>query len=177
MKVQAVDKQDKPLKLISRKKAHKELILHRAVSVFVVNSKGELLLQQRSRFKKLWPLFWSNTCCTHSQENEPPLQSAQRRLYQEMGLRLKLKPIFKLSYCFEYKNGEGECELTWVFIARYNKETIKPDPQEAADFKWIGLPELKKQINKNSGQFTPWFKKIITSRKFITELGREMEND
>jgi isopentenyl-diphosphate Delta-isomerase len=169
MKVTVVDKKDNKIKTIDRQKAHQKLLLHRAISIIVINKKGEILLQQRSRQKKYWPLYWTNSCCTHPQPQETYLKAGKRRLVQELGLKLKLKPIFKHSYCFKYKNKGGECELTQVFLAKYNKEKIKPDPTQIKTVKWLSLDKIKKQM-KTENNFTPWFKKIIKDQRFKKAL-------
>ena len=76
-------------------------ILHRAFSVFLFNDRGELLLQQRSADKRLWPMYWTNTCCSHPRQGESMQVATERRLQQELNTASTLEFIYK----FEYQAG------------------------------------------------------------------------
>ena len=71
-------------------------VLHRAFSIFVFNSDNELLLQQRSPSKMLWPGYWSNTCCSHPRRGEAMATAVTRRLEQELGFTCPLEYLVQV---------------------------------------------------------------------------------
>ncbi len=167
-----VDQKDKIIGFESKEKCHHgNGILHRAFSIFIFNDKKQLLIQQRSKFKKLWPLYWSNTCCSHPSLNESYKEAAERRLKEEMGINCRLKFLYKFQYKTKYKNIGSESEICNVFTGKSNDKII-PNPEEVADYKWVDLSELKKDINKNPGKYTPWFKMEI--KKMFSSYKKEM---
>lgn len=169
-KLIAVNKQDKILGYKTWQECHSlKSILHRAFSIFVVNNKGEILLQKRSKYKPLWPLFWSNTCCSHPRKGETIKEVAERRLKEELGFTTLLKEIFKFSYRAVYKNIGSENEVCTVLVGKYNGK-ITPNKKEVADYRWISLTQLKKEIKEKPEIFTPWFRKIIKNKKFAEYL-------
>ena len=134
--------------------------LHRAISIVIFNSQNQLLLQKRSRQKPLFPLFWSNTCCTHPQPGETSLQAANRRLFEEMGLKTKLKFLYKFTYQAPYNSKLSEHELDSVFLG-CSDDQPQPNPQEAADFKYLTLDQINQDIKNHPKKYTPWFKLIL----------------
>jgi len=159
-KVVLVDKNDKPLGLRDKTECHLgKGILHRAFSVFVFN-KTQLLLQQRSSEKFLWPLYWSNTCCSHPLQKEDYLEAAKRRLKEEMGFVCQLKFLGKFCYQASYQHKGSENELCAVLQGEYQGE-VNPDPKEVAAWKWVDFKELKKDVKLSPGKYTPWFKMEI----------------
>jgi len=184
IKIIAVDENNKFLKFVNKDIAHQvKGILHRAFSIFIFNSCGELLLQQRSKYKKLWPLYWSNTCCSHPKANAKDAKrentenvkknltkQAEKRLKEEMGFTCKLKPLFKFYYKAVYKKTGSENELCTVFLGRYQGQRIVPDEKEAADYRWLSLDRLNKKINENPGIYTPWLKKMIKDKKINSAI-------
>lgn len=160
-KVLVVDKNDRVLGLQDKLKCHSgKGILHRAFSVFIFNKKSELLLQQRSKQKLLWPLYWSNTCCSHSRPGESYEQAGQRRLQAEMGFSCPIEKIGIFRYRASYKDKGSENELCTVLRGVYGGE-VSLNKKEAAAYKWVDLEELKKDILVNSGEYTPWLKMEI----------------
>ena len=132
-------------------------ILHRAFSIFIFNDKKELLLQKRSAGKRLWPLYWSNSCCSHPRKGETYEYATHRRLEEELGLKTKLIYLYKFQYQAHYKNVGSENELCAVYIGQSNDVPIVNDT-EIAEWKYISMDELDSQLAKNPDQFTPWFK-------------------
>jgi isopentenyl-diphosphate Delta-isomerase len=134
--------------------------LHRAVSILIFTHDHKLLLQQRSSHKPLWPLFWSNTCCTHLQPNQTNLDCAKQRLEEEMGISTNLNYKYTFEYQARYNQQLSEHELDAVFFGRTDQ---KPnlDPKEAADFKYLSYPELVADIKLKPDQYTPWLKLIL----------------
>lgn len=89
-KVILVDEQDNPIGLMEKLEAHQKALLHRAFSVFILNDKGEIMLQQRAANKYHSPNLWTNTCCSHPREGETTIEAGKRRLQEEMGLSQSL---------------------------------------------------------------------------------------
>ena len=135
--------------------------LHRAVSVVILDPSGKkMLLQKRAKGKPTWPLFWSNACCTHPLKEESYLECASRRLEEEMGFWVPLTEKFRFIYQAEYDQIWGEYEYDVMFEGKY-EGLVKPDPQEAADWKWIEVKELLADVKQNQDIYTPWFKIIL----------------
>ncbi len=159
-KVILVDKNDQEIGSEEKMKAHQAGILHRAFSVLVFNSKGELLLQKRQKIKYHCPGLWTNTCCSHPRSGETLQQATHRRLKEEMGFDCQLKEVFSFIYQAKFDNGLTENEYDQVFVGKFDGQP-KPNPDEVDGWKWISIKGLKKDINKNPGKYTPWSKIII----------------
>ncbi|MBM3303619.1 MAG: isopentenyl-diphosphate Delta-isomerase [Candidatus Aenigmarchaeota archaeon] len=156
-----VDENDREAGSEEKLKAHQNGgRLHRAFSVFVFNSRGEMLLQQRAMDKYHCAGLWTNTCCSHQHPDETTGQAAHRKLKQEMGFDVPLREIFKFTYRTEFSNGLTEHELDHVFVGRFDG-VVKPNPEEAAGFRWVGLDELRKDVKANPEAYTPWFKIVL----------------
>jgi isopentenyl-diphosphate delta-isomerase len=131
-----VDEDNNELGLMEKQQAHISGLLHRAFSVFIFNSKGELLLQQRAEDKYHSPMKWTNTCCSHPRENETFLEGAKRRLEEEMGFQCELSEKFHFIYKAKLDNELFEHELDYVFTGTYDGE-IQINTDEVNDYKWI----------------------------------------
>lgn len=159
-KVILVDKNDQIIGSEEKMKAHQLGKLHRAFSIFIFNSKGELLLQKRQKIKYHCGGLWSNTCCSHPRPGETLQQATHRRLKQEMGFDCKLKQAFSFIYKAKFNNGLTENEYDHVFIGKFDGKP-KPNKAEVDGWKWISINELKKDILKNSKKYTPWLKIMV----------------
>jgi len=155
-----VDEQDNSLGLMEKQQAHVAGLLHRAFSVFVFNSKGELLLQQRADDKYHSPMLWTNTCCSHPRDGETYLEAAHRRLKEEMGFDCELEEKFHFIYKARLGTDLFEHELDYVFTGFYDGE-IQINKEEVEDFKWIPMDELISDMNTNPGSYTIWFRIIF----------------
>lgn len=159
-----VDKDDNEVGSGEKLKCHLgEGILHRAFSIFIFNNKNELLLQQRGKEKLLWPLYWSNTCCSHPRKGEDYVKAAERRLKEEMGFSCPVEFVGKFQYQVPYENIGSENELCGVLAGVYNNGVIA-NPSEVEDWKWVDYKDLLDDVYKNPDKYTPWFK--IELRKF-----------
>ncbi len=152
-----VDENNRKIGVAEKIKAHKEGQLHRAFSIFVFNSKNELLLQQRAKTKYHSGGLWSNTVCSHPRPDETYQQAVHRRLKEEMGFDCPLKKAFCFIYKSCFQNGLIENEYDCVFIGRFNGKP-KPDSEEIMNYKWIPVKELKHDITRNPGKYTVWLK-------------------
>ena len=152
-----VDENDHPIGLMEKQAAHVEPHLHRAFSVFVFNSKGELLLQQRALSKYHSPGLWTNTCCSHPRNGETVMQAASRRLMEEMGLQCDLREVYTFIYKAPVGGGLTEHEFDHVLLGHIDEApTINTD--EVASWKYMGLDDLQHDINAHPEQYTEWFK-------------------
>ena len=132
-------------------------ILHRAFSVFLFNDRGELLLQQRSAVKRLWPMYWTNTCCSHPRRGESMQVATERRLQQELNTASTLEFIYKFEYQARFGNLGSENELCWVHLGRVEREATANDAEIAA-LLYADTNTLQAEIASNPDDFTPWFK-------------------
>lgn len=162
-----VDKNDKKIGEMEKHKAHREARLHRAFSVFLFNSNEELMLQQRAASKYHSPSLWGNSCDGHPRVHETVVEGGERRLIEEMGIVCKLKKQFGFIYKVKLGKGMSEHEFDYVLIGKFNG-IPKLNPDEASDWKWIELKELKKQVKQNPKKFTSWFKIVL--KKYLKEL-------
>jgi isopentenyl-diphosphate Delta-isomerase len=155
-----VDENDNEIGSGEKLEVHQQAKLHRAFSILVFNSKGELLIQQRAKDKYHCPGIWANTCCSHPRVGETTIEAAHRRLVEEMGFDCPLEEKHSFVYKAEFDNGLTEHEFDHVLIGQYNGQ-ISTNPQEVDDSQWISLVELKKDIAVNPSKYAPWFKIII----------------
>lgn len=137
--------------------AHRKGALHRAFSVFIFNSTGQLLLQQRALDKYHSAGLWTNTCCSHPRLGEFTPDAAHRRLQEEMGLDCELTELFQFSYRHEFENGMIENEYDHVFMG-ISDELPLPDPAEVAGFRYIDTDLLLFELLEQPDQYTAWFK-------------------
>jgi isopentenyl-diphosphate delta-isomerase len=149
--------------------AHKKGIRHLAVSIFLFNSQDQLLLQQRSFTKYHSAGKWSNTCCTHPRTNEEPVEAAQRRLSEEMGMQADIKEAFTFSYMADVGSGLIENEFDHIFIGHTEVEPI-PDPAEVCDWIWAVPEQLDQDILNNKIKYAAWFLKLWPELKKYLRL-------
>lgn len=166
-----VDLNDQPVGFAEKMQAHRENLCHRAFSIFIFrkNPGLELLLQQRSAQKYHSPLLWTNTCCSHPRPNEGILQAGLRRLPEEMNISADLKSIGYFHYTAAFDNGLYENEVDYVLYGFVSADQIiHPNPEEAANHRWISIPALQQELKNHPQQFTPWLPKALT---FLREQG------
>jgi len=152
-----VDRNDREIGYEDKMKPHLEGRLHRAFSVFVFNSDGKMLLQKRAKSKYHSGGLWTNACCSHPRKGEKTDGAAHRRLSEEMGFDCPLEERFTFIYKAKLDRGLTEHEFDHVFTGTYDGE-VKPNPEEADGFDWVGIENLKKDIKMNSRNYTVWFK-------------------
>ena len=155
-----VNEKDEPIGLMPKMEAHEKAVLHRAFSVFVLNSKNEIMLQQRAHHKYHSPLLWTNTCCSHQREGETNIQAGSRRLFEEMGFKTDLKELFHFIYKAPFDNGLTEHELDHVMIGYYN-DAPNINSEEVEDWKWMPIEAVKTDIQNHPDLYTIWFKIIF----------------
>ena len=159
-KVILVNENDEPVGLMPKLEAHEKALLHRAFSVFILNERNEIMLQQRAQHKYHSPLLWTNTCCSHQREGESNVEAGTRRLQEEMGFSVPLKELFHFIYKAPFVNGLTEHELDHVMIGYYNDEPII-NPDEVEAWKWMKIEEVKEDMILHPEKYTVWFRIIF----------------
>jgi isopentenyl-diphosphate delta-isomerase len=153
-----VNHDDEIVDYLPRAKCHAgDGILHRAFSIHIFNRQNQILLQQRSSQKQLWPLYWSNSCCSHPRAGETTHEAAQRRLGEELGISAALEYVYKFSYQARYNDAGSENELCSVFIGRHDGP-LEIDDSEIADWRFVAIGALEHGLEHHPERFTPWFK-------------------
>jgi isopentenyl-diphosphate delta-isomerase len=153
-----VDAADRVVGRLSKTRCHEgKGVLHRAFSLMIFNTAGDLLIQQRSASKRLWPLYWSNSCCSHPRSGEDMETATRRRLQEELGIACPLQFLYKFQYQAQFDATGSEHELCSVFIGTC-AEPIAVDPNEISAWRWVDPYELESQLTSPVGvKFTPWF--------------------
>lgn len=152
-----VDEHDTPLGTMEKIEAHKKGVLHRAFSVFIFNSKNELLLQQRAFTKYHSAGLWTNTCCSHPRAGEDNKAAAIRRLREEMGIETDLQYKTNFIYKILFNNGLTEHEYDHIYTGYSNHSPII-NKEEVNAYRWESIEKLKEQIKTQPEQFTYWFR-------------------
>lgn len=151
-------------------------IRHRAFSLFVFNPAGELLIQRRAAGKRLWPNYWSNSCCSHPRVGEVMAQAVVRRLAQELGLATQPQFVYKFEYVAGFGSLGTEHELCSVFLGRARTEPVI-NTTEISAWRWIGADDLDRELDLDDGRFTPWFKlewtRLRTEHRAVLDLFTE----
>ena len=159
-----VNPEDKVLGLMEKQQAHINGLLHRAFSVFLFNSNGEMLLQKRASGKYHSPLKWTNAVCSHPRSEETYLEGAKRRVKEELGIDVELSEKFNFIYKADVGNGLWEHELDHVFTGTFEGEFYL-NKDEVEEVRYIYLENLNKEISESPDHFTEWFKIILEEYK------------
>ncbi len=155
-----VDTADNETGVMEKMEAHRKALLHRAISVFIFNSKGEWLLQKRALDKYHSGGLWTNTCCSHPFPGESNLAASNRRLSEEMGINANLKELFSFIYQEKLDHDLTEHELDHVFFG-ISDELPQINTEEVMDWKYVSYFKLYKDIQSNPQNYTVWFRKIV----------------
>ncbi|MDD5040661.1 MAG: isopentenyl-diphosphate Delta-isomerase [Patescibacteria group bacterium] len=152
-------------------KAHRDGSLHRAFSIFIFNSRGELLIQQRKKTKYHSGGLWSNTVCSHPRPGETYARAVHRRLREEMGFDCPMRRAFCFIYRAPFQNGLIENEYDCVYVGRF--DGIPHDnPAEIMNWKWVTIPALRRDIRKRPWKYSVWLKialpRVKQSRRILS---------
>lgn len=155
-----VDADDRVVGHLDKERCHDgDGALHRAFSVFLFDDAGRLLIQRRSAAKRLWPLFWSNSCCSHPRRGEETAAAALRRIDEELGVRTALRFLYRFEYRAQFRDRGSEHELCSVFVGSLGSgSAVHANPDEIDDWRWITGAELEDDLAANPAGYTPWFK-------------------
>jgi len=151
-----VDEHDNAIAEAGKIEVHKKGILHRAFSVFVFNSEGKWLLQQRAEDKYHSAGLWTNTCCSHPRRGEVTEEAAVKRLNEEMGIVCGLKYMFNFTYKASFENGLTEHEFDHIFSG-YSDDLPVINKAEVKAYKYLSTEEIRSEINDKPETFTRWF--------------------
>ena len=161
-----VDDTDNPVGTMEKMEAHQKALLHRAFSVFIFNSKGEMLLQRRAPGKYHSPGLWTNACCSHPRPGEDTQVAAMRRMREELGFSTPLEKRLEFVYRTEFGNGLTEHEFDHVFVGQYDG-AIRPDPTEISDYCYRGIADIRSDLQICPEKYTTWFSlafKLVTHK-------------
>ena len=151
-----VNESDETIGVMDKMEAHRKGELHRAFSVFIFNSKGEMLLQQRAMNKYHSGGLWTNACCSHPGPGEETKEAANRRLKEEMGFETDLKKIFDFVYRSEFENGLIEHEFDHIFVGEFERDIVM-NREEVKDFCYKKLDEIRDSLAMQPQKYTAWF--------------------
>ena len=168
-----VEKNNKVLGTAPKLQAHNyNTPLHRGFSLFIFNKKGELLLQQRGRKKKTWPLVWSNSCCGHPMLNESNIDAAKRRLQFELGI--SDADVFEIISDFRYKvklDNIVENEICPILISFTNQKTTI-NKNEVNKIEWVTWDKFIEDIRNDPDRYSPWCvmetEQLMNNTKFVS---------
>ena len=153
-----VDSDDNQTGTMSKALCHDgDGVLHRAFSVFLFDDEGRLLLQQRAAGKRLWPMFWSNSCCSHPRQGEDINEAVARRLNDELHTDSESEFVYKFTYQARFGDLGSEHELCHVFLGRVMGDP-SPNTNEIAATRYVSAAKLEAEFLAAPEQFTPWFK-------------------
>jgi isopentenyl-diphosphate delta-isomerase len=155
-----VNEQDEPIGLMEKMEAHEKGVLHRAFSILIFNSNGEMLLQQRALSKYHSPGLWTNACCSHPRDGETVLEAANRRLSEEMGMQTDLTILTHFIYKADFDNGLTEHELDYVLRGITNDSPLI-NQEEVHDYRWINTADLSQWVKSTPSDFTVWFLELF----------------
>jgi len=167
-----VDDQDREIGVMDKVEAHRgQGRLHRAISVFLFNNQGQLLLQQRSSQKIVGAGQWANTCCGNVRPGESYEECAHRRLQAELGIEgVALTPVLMFQYAVKCNAEFSERELDQIFVGKFNDE-VQPNPAEVSAWRWANFEEL---IGVKGIEYAPWFCLMMEAEAVLKNIKKEM---
>lgn len=155
-----VDAEDRPVGTMAKLAAHESGRLHRAISVYLFNRAGELLIQRRAMTKYHCGGQWANTCCSHPVPGETVADAASRRLREEMGVSVPLRAVFSMTYRVPVSDGLEEHEYLHVFVGQCDEDPV-PDPDEADAWQFVPLATLQQDMQERSERYAPWLHEVL----------------
>lgn len=155
-----VDNDDNQVGIMEKIQAHEQGLLHRAFSVFLFDSRGHMLLQQRALDKYHSAGLWSNTCCSHPRPGEGLPQAAARRLFEEMGISCPVTKCFSFVYRAALDNGLTEYEYDHVFTGVFDGVPVV-NPQEVRDWRYADPEQVMEEIKTVPYKFSYWFRQAM----------------
>lgn len=153
-----VDEHDRETGYLSKAGCHDgDGVLHRAFSLFLFNDDGELLLQRRAQSKRLWPGYWSNSCCSHPRRGESMAVATRRRLRDELNVDADLEFVYKFAYQADFGDAGSENELCHVYLGRV-PVNLRANDHEIAETRFVSTANLDAELQARPDAFTPWLK-------------------
>ncbi|VEA65529.1 Isopentenyl-diphosphate Delta-isomerase [Serratia plymuthica] len=157
-----VDADDNSIGSQTKTRIHQQGLLHRAFSIFIFDSQGRLLLQQRAFSKYHSGGLWTNSCCGHPRWGETTAAAAQRRLQEEMGFSSELQQVSSFIYRSEVPGDLIEHEFDHIYVGLFDGEPLG-DPAEAHSWLWMDIQQLTDEIKRSPDRFTVWFREIMNT--------------
>ena len=155
-----VDAKNREIGTMEKLEAHEKGVLHRAFSIFIFNDLGEMLIQRRALEKYHCPGMWSNACCSHPRKDEAQVEALTRKMVQEMGFTVPVEKAFDFTYRAELDNGLIEYEFDEVYVGNYEGH-VNPNPEEVCEYRYESIENIRRQIQQNPSNFTPWFRLLF----------------
>lgn len=157
-----VDESDREIGFAEKLAAHQNGgQLHRAFSIFIVDARGQMLLQRRAAAKYHFGGLWTNACCSHPRRGESLEEAVHRRLREELGFDTALRELFAFTYtATDEGSGLTEREFDHVFVGRFDGEP-RHDPAEVDELAWMPLDALTRDVAERPERYTPWFKEAL----------------
>jgi isopentenyl-diphosphate delta-isomerase len=165
-----VDGRDRPLGPMGKREVHERGLRHRAFSIFLVDAGGRTLLQRRHPSKYHSGGLWANSCCGHPRWGEGTNAAARRRLHEELGIDTPLRPVFRTRYDIRFDNGLSENEAVTVLFGPWRGE-VRPDPEEVAGIRWLGLHDLRREIAAEPQTFAYWLRHYVAAHGCDLDTG------
>ncbi len=156
-----VNAEDEAIGSLSKGACHDgEGVLHRAFSVFLFDQDNRLLVQQRAKAKRLWPLYWANSCCSHPRVGEDMATATLRRIKEELGVESELEYVYKFQYHARFGDLGSEHELCSVYLGRVEAVSVEPNPTEIANTRWLDVGEVDDWMAQPepADAIAPWFR-------------------
>ncbi len=157
LEVILVDEHDNQIGTMEKMEAHRQGRLHRAFSIFIYNSRGEMLLQQRAMGKYHSGGLWTNACCSHPQPGDELLNSALRRLGEELGFTTPISKVFDFVYRAGFENGLIEHEFDHVFTGTYDGP-VKINEEEVSEYAFQPIDSIAASLKEEPSIYTEWFR-------------------
>lgn len=164
-----VNEKDEEVGQMEKLEAHQKGLLHRAFSILIFNSKGEMLIHQRASSKYHSGNLWTNACCSHPEPGETIEVAGQRKLFQEMGIRCHLTYSHKFLYETGLDNNLTEHEWDHVLIGKYDADPVC-NTDEVKAWKYQSIEFLKSDAAKHPDRYTSWFKIILQQPELSSKL-------
>jgi isopentenyl-diphosphate delta-isomerase len=153
-----VDADDNESGFVSKAEAHDGAgVLHRAFSLFLFDGEGRTLLQRRAAGKRLWPGYWSNSCCSHPRRGESMELATRRRLHDELNVSADIEFVYKFIYQAQFGDAGSEHELCHVYVGRIH-DAVQENRHEIEALRFVTADELDAEMAASPDSFTPWFK-------------------
>lgn len=167
-----VDRNDRPIGTAEKLEAHRKALLHRACSVVLFNSSGDILLQQRNSEKYHSGGLWSNACCTHPRPGETATNAARRRLREEIGIEAELDYLFSFVYRAELDGGLVEHEYDYVYIGQTDEQPC-PNAAEVQNWRWVTPARLARDMEERPERYTRWFVPLFARLREVAPYSLE----
>ena len=160
--IEVVDELGNTIGEIEKVSAHENGgVWHRAISVFLFDTEGRMLIQKRAQSKYHFGGLWANSCCSHPSTSETPIEAAQRAMRVELGVIAPIREIGVVRYeALDASSGLTEREHDHVMVGQFDGAVL-PNEDEVSETRWIEIAHLRQDIQLSPAEFVPWLKVIL----------------